>query len=136
MYNQISVFQGGYTPSASSETIDTSHFLTVPKANHLFVNELGNDSKNGILDMKNNRVINLGAPSEAADAVNKTYVDTTISNLNLTNFVQPDKNNYFTQDQHFKTQITIQNPPVSDKQAVNREYLDKTMIKLKEELST
>jgi len=136
MYNQTSIFKGGYAPPVGGDVVDTSNFLTIPKANHLYVNEIGADSKNGILDMKNNRVIHVGAPSQAADAANKTYVDSAISILNLPTFVQPNKNNEFTEDQHFKTQITIQNPPMSGKQAVNKEYLDKRVILLKEELAT
>lgn len=39
------------------------------------------DTMTGALDMGNNKVTNVAAPSKAADAVNKSYVDTAISGL-------------------------------------------------------
>ena len=76
MYNQIPVFKGGYSTAATTEAIiDTSHFLTPEKASHLFVNEIGDDSKNGTLDMKNNRITNVSDPTDSSDSSNKKYVD-------------------------------------------------------------
>ena len=79
-YNNSLVSIGGnpYSYSRSSgNNIDTSNLLNTSHANHLFVNESG-DSMSGILDMKNNKIINLGIPNRNNDASNKFYVDNSI----------------------------------------------------------
>ena len=79
MYNQIPTYRGGYSKSNDVHaSIDTSHFLTIPKGNQLYVNETGDDSKNGILDMKNNKIVNLANPDRNNDVSNKFYVDDSI----------------------------------------------------------
>jgi hypothetical protein len=75
-YNNILVSIGG-TPllqSGSSVPIDTSQFLTIPKANQLYVNETG-DLMKGQLNMNNNKIINVSAPTDSKDCTNKEYID-------------------------------------------------------------
>src|SRR5438093_2257878 len=56
------------------ESIDTSHFLTIPRANPIYVNQTG-DNMSGVLNMRDNKIINLSAPTDPNDAVCKKYVD-------------------------------------------------------------
>src|SRR6195952_3205648 len=49
----------------------------VSRTNPIYVNESG-DSMSGILDMKTNKIINLGIPNRNDDASNKFYVDNSI----------------------------------------------------------
>ena len=72
--NQFVDITGGALINSFSN-IDTSNFLTVARANSLYVNESGDDVKNGILDMKNNKIINVPIPSRSSDVTNKEYVD-------------------------------------------------------------
>jgi len=46
MYNQTAVFKGGYsiTSDISHPIINTSHFLTIPRGNQLYINETRDDS--------------------------------------------------------------------------------------------
>ena len=76
-YNNSLVSIGGNAYSYSRSSIDTSNLLNTSHANHLFVNESG-DSMSGILDMKTNKIINLGIPNRNDDASNKFYVDNSI----------------------------------------------------------
>jgi hypothetical protein len=57
--------------------------LTVSKANDLFVNEHGDDMK-GILDMKNNKIINVAEPTNAKDVPTKEYVDDSVTTSHVT----------------------------------------------------
>jgi len=76
--NLVSIGGNPYSYSRSSgNNIDTSNLLNTSHANHLFVNESG-DSMSGILDMKTNKIINLGIPNRNDDASNKFYVDNSI----------------------------------------------------------
>jgi hypothetical protein len=68
-----------------------SDVLTISKANDLFVNEHGDDMK-GILDMKNNKIINVAEPTDIKDATTKKYVDDSVSKSRV---VIPD---YLTSD--------------------------------------
>ena len=51
-----------------------SNVLTIPKAAALFLNESG-DSMNGDLDMQNNKIRNVGDPTDVDEAINKRYLD-------------------------------------------------------------
>jgi hypothetical protein len=44
----------------------------------LFVNEHGDDMK-GILDMKNNKIINVAEPTDIKDVTTKKYVDDSVN---------------------------------------------------------
>ena len=82
MYSQ-GAFKGGYGHKEDGhQAIDTSHFLTIPRANTLYVNEVGDDSKRGTLDMQSHKIVNLADPTHSKDATNKGFVDKTIDPLN------------------------------------------------------
>ncbi len=73
MYNVVNIHKGGYGDEDSS-SIDTSSFLTMPRANPIYVNQAG-DSMEGPLDMKNNKIINIMDPENLKGFRNKWYVD-------------------------------------------------------------
>ena len=54
-------------------------------------------------DMNNNKIVNLGAPTTAGDAVNKSYVDTSINNLSAVY-------KYKTARAASTTNVTVSNP--------------------------
>ena len=73
-YNSILVNIGGGPYISSSSVTIPQDVLTVPKANSIYLNEHG-DKMKGVLDMTNNKIINLGLPSDKLDGINKEYFD-------------------------------------------------------------
>src|SRR6266853_3095114 len=74
-----------YTPvNIAGGRIDTSnHQVSTYSLSHLdlrYLNEVG-DSVRGNINMKNNRILNLGKAIINNDAVNKIYVDNKISDV-------------------------------------------------------
>lgn len=66
----------------SKESYKNQKFMTVARANRLFVNESG-DSMKGPLNMKNNKIIGVGEPTEETDVTNKKYIDTEVNNIKM-----------------------------------------------------
>jgi hypothetical protein len=58
----------------TKDNLNSQNFLTLHRANVLFVNESGDNMK-GTLDMKNNKIINVAVPTEEKDVATKKYVD-------------------------------------------------------------
>ena len=121
----VDITGSGYAPT-SSFSMNTSNLLTIQKGNSLYVNEVGNDSKNGTLDMTNNQIINVSDPLNAKDAVNKGYVDSSLQTITLsgdkitTGTINKDR---------LPTEITVSKisglaDPVEENNAVNKKYVD------------
>jgi hypothetical protein len=66
--------QAGRPINSSKRSIDTSSFLTIPRANPIYLNQSG-DFMEGSLDMNNNKIINIIDPMDPKDCSNKAYVD-------------------------------------------------------------
>ena len=64
-------------PLLTMTATSSSNFLTIPKANSLYVNEAG-DQMRGNLDMNNYRIQNLGDAIYNKDATTKEYVNSSI----------------------------------------------------------
>lgn len=138
MYNQIPVFKGGYTnnPDIDHPVVDTSHFLSIAKGNHMYVNEIGDDSKNGTLDMKHNKIVNIADPTHSRDVVNKQYVDSQNAETKtvlVSDFVS--RRNMFTERQVFKKELDMSDNKISNlssptlpKDASNKEYVDRLLV--------
>jgi hypothetical protein len=93
--------------------LNTSNFLTLPKANNLFVNESGDDME-GSLNMKDNKIINVAEPTELRDVSTKSYVDNAIKGerqsinvqfLDNVGLIRSDKLPPITYFQHFYTLV-------------------------------
>ena len=137
MYNQIPVFKGGYAnnPDIDHPVIDTSHFLTVAKANHMYVNEIGDDSMSGTLDMRQNRIVNIADPTHSQDVANKRFVDsqnTATKAVLVNDFVT--RRNTFTESQVFQKELDMSNNKITNlsnptlpKDASNKDYVDKLL---------
>ena len=69
---------------------------TMPAANRVFVGPMVQfiELQHDRLDLNNNRIVNLGYPLEATDAVTKGYVDTAIKRLSLTEKYKKIKDDY------------------------------------------
>ena len=67
----------GREEKSATTTIDTSNFITYQSGNDLYVNEQG-DKMRGILNMINNKIINVAEPTSTKDATTKSYVDNKI----------------------------------------------------------
>ena len=70
-YNNILVAIDGGSSTYSSLPPDV---LTIRKANSIYLNEHG-DKMKGVLDMSNNKIINIAEPTELRDITTKFYVD-------------------------------------------------------------
>jgi 5,10-methylene-tetrahydrofolate dehydrogenase/methenyl tetrahydrofolate cyclohydrolase len=143
MYNQTTVFKGGYALSHQSIS-DTSHFLTLTKGNHLYVNEVGDDSKNGTLDMKGNKIINVAIPIDSDDSTNKKYVDSQnaeTKNLVVNDFIS--RRNVFIESQTFQKEIDMRNnkiinlsSPSLPADAVNKLFVDERSESLRTHITS
>lgn len=78
------------------------------------------DSMAGALDMQNNKVTNVAAPTETADAVNKGYVDTAISGLTDGTTALP----YVKKAGDTMTGALNLPAPTEDANAANKKYVD------------
>lgn len=78
------------------------------------------DSMTGALDMQNNKVTNVAAPTEAADAVNKGYVDTAISGLTDGTTAMP----YVKKAGDTMTGALNLPAPTAEANAANKKYVD------------
>jgi len=78
MYNitLVNIAGGSYIPPNGLTSSDAP-FLTVQKANPIYVNQAG-DYMNGDLDMKNNKILNVLDPSDSSHVINKRYLDNTL----------------------------------------------------------
>jgi hypothetical protein len=54
----VDITGGSMRSVSSSLNVDLAPYLTFPKANPIYVNQIG-DSMSGILDMKDNKIINV-----------------------------------------------------------------------------
>ena len=78
------------------------------------------DSMTGALNMQNNKVTNVAAPAETADAVNKGYVDTAISGLTNGTTAMP----YVKKAGDTMTGALNLPAPTADANATNKKYVD------------
>src|SRR6476661_4005665 len=62
-------------------SVDNSKFITLTKAMQTKVDKAG-DKMTGILDMNNNRLINVGNPVDNYDSVTKDYLDIITKSIN------------------------------------------------------
>jgi hypothetical protein len=69
-----------YSPGNKSSSIDSSQFLTIPKANPIYVNQTGDDMS-GDLDMKGNKIKNVKDPTDVSHVVNKRFLDNEHRNM-------------------------------------------------------
>ncbi|MCY7362721.1 MAG: hypothetical protein LH629_11750, partial [Ignavibacteria bacterium] len=98
-------------------SLDTSHFLTIPKATPIIVNQTGEDMT-GNLDMKNNKITNIGDPTDPKDAVNKGFVDDS--------FKIP-RSNPLNMNGH---KITNVGYPTDEKDLASKKYVDTIIPKI------
>lgn len=84
-----------------------------------YVKKVG-DTMTGALDMGNNKVTNVAAPTEAADAVNKGYVDTAINGLTDGTTAMP----YVKKAGDTMTGALNLPAPTADANAANKKYVD------------
>lgn len=78
------------------------------------------DSMTGALNMQNNKVTNVAAPTETADAVNKGYVDTAITGLTDGTTAMP----YVKKAGDTMTGALNLPAPTEDANAANKKYVD------------
>ena len=78
------------------------------------------DSMTGALNMQNNKVTNVAAPTETADAVNKGYVDTAVSGLTDGTTALP----YVKKAGDTMTGALNLPAPTADANATNKKYVD------------
>lgn len=78
------------------------------------------DSMTGALNMQNNKVTNVAAPTENGDAVNKSYVDTTVSGLTDGTTTLP----YVKKAGDTMTGALNLPAPTADANAANKKYVD------------
>jgi len=118
----------GGSSVSSSLNVDLAPYVTVAKANPIYVNQIGN-SMSSILDMKDNKIINVPNPIKSTDVANRNYVDTMLKPFTIdgTKIVYgtvdkdrlPPVMNYFS-----VPRITDLHEPVHKFDATNREYVD------------
>jgi hypothetical protein len=105
----------------------------------LFINASG-DKMSGDLDMNTNRIVNVSDPNQATDAVNKSYMDKSISSsiLNLeTKYFNMDKAEKLSFDLDMnKNRITNLKDPVNDSDSVNKSYVDKVILDIQNKILT
>jgi hypothetical protein len=76
-YNNILVAIDGGSYASKNSTSVQPDVLTISKANSIYLNEHG-DKMKGVLDMNNNKIINVAEPTEIRDISTKFYVDNAI----------------------------------------------------------
>ena len=74
--NMLVAIDGGSYASQNSTSVQPN-VLTISKANSIYLNEHG-DKMKGVLDMSNNKIINVAEPTEIRDVSTKLYVDNAI----------------------------------------------------------
>src|SRR6476469_47739 len=71
----------GFRSTIKRQSVDNSKFITLTKAIETKVDKAG-DKMTGILDMNNNRLINIGNPVDNQDGVTKDYLDIITKSIN------------------------------------------------------